>query len=237
MEVPTKWSRASVISFIKGLGKHAGVCAPMGMFASLDLSGFTQTGHCQGTRYVQELVFLSHLLSEVRSHGRRRSGGPTDSLTCMWTAAVEGFEFQRNLLLFLLSSTEALLLLVLLLLLLLLLLLKSITRNYKHSLCRFYGFVTEILRDWLFATVVCCVNILIKSWLWCDNRKCWHRNRRSWTYRLHVDTVGQCYVRTAVAEKTQCLQVFPDSPEDIQFFISNSTSTTIHSIHWSNFPS
>lgn len=26
MEVPTKWSRASVISFIKGLGKLAGVC-------------------------------------------------------------------------------------------------------------------------------------------------------------------------------------------------------------------
>lgn len=26
MEVPTKWSRASVISFIKGLGKNAGVC-------------------------------------------------------------------------------------------------------------------------------------------------------------------------------------------------------------------
>lgn len=26
MEVPTKWSRASVISFIKGLGKHVGVC-------------------------------------------------------------------------------------------------------------------------------------------------------------------------------------------------------------------
>lgn len=48
MEVPTKWSRASVISFIKGLGKHAGVCAPTGMFASFDLSGFTQTGPCQG---------------------------------------------------------------------------------------------------------------------------------------------------------------------------------------------
>lgn len=70
MEVPTKWSRTSVINFIKGLGKHAGVCAPMGMFASFDLSGFTQTGHCQGTRYVQELVFASHLSSEVRSRGR-----------------------------------------------------------------------------------------------------------------------------------------------------------------------
>lgn len=29
MEVPTKWSRASVISFIKGLGKRAGVCVHM----------------------------------------------------------------------------------------------------------------------------------------------------------------------------------------------------------------
>lgn len=99
MEVPTKWSRASVISFIKGLGKHAGVCAPTGMFASFDLSGFTQTGHCQGTRYVQELVFASRLSSEVRSRGRWRSGGPTDSLTCVSTTAVSGFEFQINLLL------------------------------------------------------------------------------------------------------------------------------------------
>lgn len=60
-------------------------CVPSGMFASFDLSGFTQTGCCLGTRHVQELVFTSHLCSEVRSHGQGRSGGP-DSVVNLHTS-------------------------------------------------------------------------------------------------------------------------------------------------------
>lgn len=60
-------------------------CVPTGMFASFDLSGFTQTGCCLGTRHVQELVFTSHLCSEVRSHGQGRSGGP-DSVVNLHTS-------------------------------------------------------------------------------------------------------------------------------------------------------
>lgn len=80
MEVPTKWSRASVISFIKGLGKRAGVCVHVhAMLASFEHSDFTQTG-CRlwglGACRALELVFTSHLSSEVGSHGQQRSDWP-----------------------------------------------------------------------------------------------------------------------------------------------------------------
>lgn len=77
MEVPTKWSRASVISFIKGLGKSM-----LGGWVGGLLGGGGRVGHMHGvfasfgTNSVGglELAFISHLCSEVGSHGQERSG-------------------------------------------------------------------------------------------------------------------------------------------------------------------
>lgn len=63
-------------------------CVPTGMFASFDLSGFTQTGCRLGTRHVQELVFLT---SVVRSGHMVREGQVdlTVSLTYRLATMVE----------------------------------------------------------------------------------------------------------------------------------------------------
>lgn len=107
MEVPTKWSRASVISFIKGLGKRAGVRGRVCVFTCVHVaphkcSGFPQTGPCvcdllfvrQGSSPVLDWVFTSNLSSEsvrVGSQGQERSVNSdtrrvvdTDTISQVW---------------------------------------------------------------------------------------------------------------------------------------------------------
>lgn len=78
MEVPTKWSRASVISFIKGLGKSAwGKRSCACMFSLHACSDFTQTSHPGRGVYV-------HPTSPVRS-GQVVNKGHRTKLGCLLT--------------------------------------------------------------------------------------------------------------------------------------------------------
>lgn len=71
MEVPTKWSRASVISFIKGLGKHAGVssCTSASLLLSLYRNTLLSIRHGDLSH---PGISVSICSLQVRPHGHER---------------------------------------------------------------------------------------------------------------------------------------------------------------------